>query len=70
MGRYRGKIDLTGCDSSVLSSRMMATGNCRFYSQSEHEFIGHGTSGSIAFDVHLPGSERFAPTLLRQLIRT
>ena len=29
-----------------------------------------GTSGSIAFDIHLPGSERFAPTLLRQVIRT
>lgn len=36
-----GKVSRENRFNGVLSSRMMATGNCRFYSQSEHEFIGH-----------------------------
>lgn len=46
-------MDLTGCNSAVLSSRIMITGNCRFYPQSEHEFIGHGMEGTIAFPLFI-----------------
>ncbi|KAI4478586.1 hypothetical protein M0804_011909 [Polistes exclamans] len=35
------KMNVTGCNSALISSRTMATGNCRFYAQSEHEFIDH-----------------------------